>query len=134
MFLPGKDLKSFIKQMFDSFDTDKSGFIDFKEFLIGIAIFESNDEDKSFTRFLFKVGDKDNSKGIDRLEFKQMLSFCLEANNDLNTENEVFEVSKSEIDNKIEVIFEKHDSNRKGFLNENEFANAFADLNDKKNF
>ena len=90
-------------------------------------MFETNDENKSFTRFLFKMADKDNSKGIDRREFKPLAMFYVESLFDSNQTKSSGE-QKSEIDNQIDVIFEENDSGQKGFLNENEFSTAFQAL------
>ena len=90
--------------------------------MVGIAICENNDENKAFTKFLFKIGDKDHSNGIDRKEFKQLLIFFAET-------TEQAEMKKEDLDSKIENIFFNYDNTNKGFLNEEEFANAFEQFN-----
>ena len=91
-------------------------------------MFETNDEDKSFTKFLFKMADKDHSNGIDRKEFKPLIMFYVETLNNSNNQTQTGDDQKAEINNQIECAFEVYDSGKKGFLNENEFASAFSTI------
>lgn len=63
------------ENIFNSFDTDRSGYVDFEEFLIGLSITESTDMADRASRmkklkWAFSVYDKDNNNTIDREEMR----------------------------------------------------------------
>lgn len=88
--------------------------MDFKEFLIGMAIIESNDNKEGFSKFFFKFTDKDKNNGVDRQELKQLLKFCLDiTKQEIGSQEQVIEqkqifcddiVCQVESKNELEVI------------------------------
>jgi len=63
------------ENIFNTFDADNSGLVDFQEFLIGLSITESSDpNDKGNMmkklKWAFDVYDKDKSGSIDRTEMR----------------------------------------------------------------
>ena len=71
----GKNMeKSEIEKMFDSVDIDKSGFIDYSEFVIA-SMNEKNLLTNEKLQAAFKMFDKDSSGFISSEEIKEILGF-----------------------------------------------------------
>ena len=66
--------KADIEKMFDSVDTDGSGFIEYSEFIIA-SMNEKNVLTNEKLQAAFKMFDKDNSGSISADEIKQVLGF-----------------------------------------------------------
>ena len=67
------DATKFCKICFIAFDKDKSGFIDFFEFISAIGIFaKGNPEDK--LRLAFDIYDQNNDGFIEKKEAEQIVS------------------------------------------------------------
>ncbi len=60
--------------MFDAVDTDKSGFIDYSEFVVA-SMNEKTLLSNEKMASAFKMFDKDNSGSISSAEIKEVLSF-----------------------------------------------------------
>lgn len=68
-----RNAKQLAENIFESFDTDHSGSVDFEEFLIGLSITEASDPRDRVNRmrklkWAFSVYDKDKNGTIDRNE------------------------------------------------------------------
>ncbi|XP_060593374.1 neuronal calcium sensor 1-like [Ruditapes philippinarum] len=74
----GDKVKSLANSIFDAFDEDGNGTVDFEEFLIGLSITEmtantDNAAKMKKLRWAFNVYDKDRSGTIDRREMRQIV-------------------------------------------------------------
>lgn len=71
--------KQLAEHIFDSFDTDGNGSVDFEEFLIGLSITETSTETPNMSsklkklKWAFGVYDKDKSGTIDRNEMRKIV-------------------------------------------------------------
>jgi Ca2+-binding EF-hand superfamily protein len=110
---PHKELdKQFIDLIFAAFDTDKSGFVTFTEFLIAVSLSSSKDPRKKL-HLAFKMYDRNRSGSLDKSEIDSILTGLREiaAKKGLNTA----EIETSDIMN--------WDKDGNGSLNEEEFVN-----------
>eukprot|EP00163_Fabomonas_tropica_P006709 TRINITY_DN1628_c1_g1_i6.p1 TRINITY_DN1628_c1_g1~~TRINITY_DN1628_c1_g1_i6.p1 ORF type:complete len:198 (-),score=39.02 TRINITY_DN1628_c1_g1_i6:7-600(-) len=97
----------YIEKLFALFDTDGSGMVDFREFVIGITQFTAAGKDDKL-RFAFWVYDYDGDGSIDKEEMGKMLrAFHL--------------ASDKQIENKVNMIFHQCDRNRDGAISFDEF-------------
>lgn len=74
----GDKVKGLANSIFDAFDEDGNGTVDFEEFLIGLSITEmTSNTDKAARmkklRWAFNVYDKDRSGTIDRMEMRHIV-------------------------------------------------------------
>lgn len=79
----GKKVGSLADSIFDAFDEDGNGAVDFEEFLIGLSITEmsaTTDRKSKMKRirWAFNVYDKDRSGTIDQNEMRQIVKVCIE--------------------------------------------------------
>mmetsp|Transcript_18710 Transcript_18710/g.24183 ORF Transcript_18710/g.24183 Transcript_18710/m.24183 type:complete len:594 (-) Transcript_18710:441-2222(-) len=95
-----------LSQMYDLFDKDNNGTVDYREFLIGLSMLKDGGDEA--LRFCFSLYDKDNSGFIDREEFASMLyqiapdeTLALEAEGKLQ---ELFETVDANHDNEISFL------------------------------
>ena len=65
--------KALMKRLFDSYDVDNSGFIEFQEFVLGLSNLLSGTVNEKL-RLLFDVLDLDGSGTIDIQEFLKALN------------------------------------------------------------
>lgn len=80
-FRADKDAEMFCEQLFNAFDTDRSGKVDFHEFLIAISL--ANDSDpKQKLRFAFKMYDTDNDNRLSLHEIEKIIEGMYKFNND----------------------------------------------------
>jgi len=128
-FLPPQQrTPEFINRLFNAFDTDHSGEIDFSEFMLAMTMCSSdNPEDK--LRFCFKSLDVDNNGSLDRTEVLYAVQLIFKNNpglegkvaEDVNTPEKV-----------VQKIFEKVDVNGDNNLSVEELINFM--YNDPKTF
>ena len=64
-----KTFQNFSQHIFRTFDTNKDGFLDFKEFLIGLHITSSGTKEEKCS-WLFRMYDLDGDGVIDHQEMK----------------------------------------------------------------
>lgn len=114
-FYPQGKADKFCGQVFQVFDLDQSGKINFIEFLIAISTSTQSDPKKKL-RLAFKMYDIDHNGKIDKKEMEKIIVAIY----DLLGE----ERRKGENDPKERVIaiFNKLDANNNGFLTEEEFV------------
>lgn len=79
-FLPDQQrTPEFIERLFNAFDTDRSGHVDFKEFMLAMTLCSSdNPEDK--LRFCFRSLDTDNNGWLDRDEIRYAVELIFKHN------------------------------------------------------
>merc|ERR1712106_1027797 len=109
--LPGKKAKVFVDQIFVKFDTDCSGTIDFKEFMLATNMSEAGSPEEKL-RWTFKMYDKDGSGGIDVDEMVEIVGNLYELEG----------LSKETAAEKAIMSFKLLDVNGDGELNEDEFV------------
>ncbi|CAF1002697.1 unnamed protein product, partial [Brachionus calyciflorus] len=93
------EMKKLFEFVFNYFDEDQSGFLEFDEFLTSVAIFDTDDRElqrKEIFNFLFDYADKDKNQELDRQEIEKILDrFPIVLN-------------KSFLQPKIESFLQKH--------------------------
>ena len=71
-FFPSGNVKEFCEQVFRTFDTDKDGFINFKEFLFGMHVTSAETPEEKL-RWAFRMYDVDGNGFIDPDEMLKVL-------------------------------------------------------------
>lgn len=77
----GESVTALANRIFDAFDEDGNGTVDFEEFLIGLSITEMSPNADIASkmkriRWAFNVYDKDRSGTIDKKEMRQIVKVC----------------------------------------------------------
>mmetsp|Transcript_9131 Transcript_9131/g.21670 ORF Transcript_9131/g.21670 Transcript_9131/m.21670 type:complete len:211 (-) Transcript_9131:94-726(-) len=103
----------FVNRIFQLFDKNSDGLINFSEFLAGIAILSSKATLQDKLRFSFTVYDFNGDDKIDREELKRLLSASLEENG--------VPMGAAAIDGLVESTFAQADTNRDGFIDFEEY-------------
>eukprot|EP01129_Flabellula_baltica_P005624 TRINITY_DN2042_c0_g1_i1.p1 TRINITY_DN2042_c0_g1~~TRINITY_DN2042_c0_g1_i1.p1 ORF type:complete len:197 (-),score=53.70 TRINITY_DN2042_c0_g1_i1:168-758(-) len=102
----------YVTRLFNAFDSDRSGSIDFSEFMLAMAMSSSdNPEDK--LKFCFKSLDLDNNGYLDRQEISYAVNLIFDHNPDLK-DRVPDEVNSPE--KVVSKIFESVDKNGDGNL------------------
>ncbi|CAF0741727.1 unnamed protein product [Didymodactylos carnosus] len=111
---PKGDAERFAKHVYRAFDLDKSGQVDFKEFIIGLSITSSNSTPKQKLQWIFNVFDIDGNGYLTRKECCEVVESIVRFNsNDENTE----ELAKQ----RMMKIFNESDGNKHDQLTLNDF-------------
>ena len=74
---------AFVDGLFRMFDSDSDGFIDFKEFVVSLSIYQNknkNINEEGKLKLLFKIYDVDQDGEISREDLFTVLKSCLESN------------------------------------------------------
>lgn len=101
----------FIDGLFRMFDRDQSGGIDFVEFVISLAIYQSkarNVTDQEKQRLFFKIYDADSDGEISQADLKKMLNSCFSSN--------FMEVADVDVDELVAATFLKYDLTARGTI------------------
>jgi neurocalcin delta len=69
------DADVFVSHLFRSFDEDNDGFVDFKEFIVGLCV-SGSDKPETKLKWAFKMYDLDGNGSISREEMSSMLKVC----------------------------------------------------------
>ncbi len=69
---PDRNTEFFVTQLFNAFDSDNSGKVDFKEFLLAIS-FVSDKDSKQKLRFAFKMYDIDRDGQLSLKELEKLV-------------------------------------------------------------
>ncbi|XP_055344550.1 neuronal calcium sensor 2-like [Paramacrobiotus metropolitanus] len=133
VFFPSGDAQAFCEHVFRTFDQDKSGFIDFKEFLLAINVTSSGTAEQKL-KWAFRMYDIDSNGHIDLPEMtkiikaiQEMLGTNSSASIAAHDTNGVPYAHSAE--ERAKQIFSKMDTNSDGILDEKEFVEGC--LNDK---
>lgn len=114
---PQGKAEKYSQQVFNVFDVDKSGKIDFTEFLIAVST-SSNSDIKSKLRLGFRLYDTNSSKSIDKKEMEKMLTAIYDLK---GIDNRKGENSPKE---RVTAIFNKLDKDHNGNISEEEFISG----------
>lgn len=106
---------NFAKCAFHTFDADKSGTIDFTEFLLAIAINRSGSS-KEKLEMAFDMYDVDGNGFIDRKELKKILAAIFELKGEA--------LKKQSVKAQIDLIMSKIDVNNDAKISREEFIYA----------
>ena len=112
----GLRMNGFTKRIFSAFDSDGSSQIDFYEFVQGLSALSPSATIEEKAAFCFNVYDIDGNGFIDRDELKEVLTFSLKG-------NENVQISDDQLEKIIEVTFKNMDVNHDGEISLTEFAN-----------
>lgn len=77
MSLPGLQVNPLVQRVFDIFDTDGNGEVDFKEFLMGTSQFSVKGDKEQKLRFAFSIYDMDKDGYISNGELFQVLNMMV---------------------------------------------------------
>ncbi len=102
-------------RLFDLFDNDKSGFIDFDEFVSSLELLINSDSESKI-KFAFDLHDLDNNGHIDRSEIRILIKESFYENN--------LDYDKSQIDLLVDEFFDKADTDKSNTIEFNEFLQA----------
>lgn len=69
-----------VKRVVDIFDSDLNGEVDFKEFVLGLAQFNSRDDEERRLQFIFRIYDMDRDGYISNGELFQVLKMMTGSN------------------------------------------------------
>ncbi|CAF0716363.1 unnamed protein product [Brachionus calyciflorus] len=113
-FYPQGKAEKFSAQIFNVFDSDKSGKIDFTEFLIAISTSSQGDIKKKL-KLGFKLYDTNNNGKIDKKEMAKLIEAIYDLTGEQNRKND------NDPKQRVESIFNKLDRDHNGTIDENEF-------------
>jgi len=114
MVFPDLNMDEYGSHMARVFDTDQDGFIDFKEFLVGMnATTQGSEREKVMN--VFKMFDVDGNKLVDLKEMIQILKA---------SHNALFIEGDTDIESEAKLLFDKMDTNKDGIVTEAEFLDT----------
>jgi len=117
LFFPSGNAEQFCDHVFRTFDTDKSGTIDFREFLLAIDVTSAGAPEEKL-KWAFRMYDVDGNGVIDLDEMTKIV----EAIYEMLGSGSVKPVDTPE--QRARTIFSKMDDNNDGCLTEEEFLNG----------
>jgi len=126
-FFPSGNAGDFCEQIFRTFDTDKNGFIDFKEFLLAIDVTSSGSPEEKLN-WAFSMYDVDGNGWIDLYEMTRIVKsvYSMMGPKQLQIAMETPQTPEE----RAEGIFDVMDINHDGKITRAEFVQAC--INDKK--
>ena len=102
-------------RLFDLFDNDKSGSIDFDEFVSNLELLMKSDSESKI-KFAFDLHDLDNNGHIDRSEVEILIKESFYENS--------LDYDKSQINLLVDEFFDRADSDKSNTIDFNEFLRA----------
>merc|ERR1711936_418102 len=121
---PMGNAKEFCEHVFRTFDTDKNGVIDFKEFLLAIDVTSSGTPEEKLN-WAFSMYDVDGNGWIDLVEMTKLVKSIHQVTGE-NTKQAQFHSAEE----RAKDIFAKMDVNNDGRVTKEEFVQTC--LNDNK--
>eukprot|EP00823_Brevimastigomonas_motovehiculus_P002540 TRINITY_DN1547_c0_g3_i1.p1 TRINITY_DN1547_c0_g3~~TRINITY_DN1547_c0_g3_i1.p1 ORF type:complete len:211 (-),score=25.60 TRINITY_DN1547_c0_g3_i1:209-841(-) len=123
-FLAIKELEHnpLVRRVVDTFDSDKSGEVDFQEFISALSVFAVQDNKDEKFKFAFKVYDTDNDGYISNADLFFVLKAMVGAN-----------LNDVQLQQLVDRTILQGDKDKDGKLSYNEFLDMAkdSDLNDK---
>lgn len=107
----------FISRIFAAFDSDDSNQIEFNEFVLGLSAMSDKATIEEKAQFCFRVYDIDGNHTIDKSELKQIISFSLKSNKDIQISDEL-------LDKIVNNTFNQVDKDSNGTISLEEFTQA----------
>jgi len=114
---PGGKAREFCDHVFRTFDTDKNGFVDFKEFLLSIDVNSSGSAEEKL-HWAFSMYDLDGNGHIDLVEMTKLVSSIYKM---LGAEQRHLFHEETPVE-RAQAIFEKMDVNSDGKITKDEFV------------
>jgi len=114
LFFPSGNAEQFCDHVFRTFDTDKNGFIDFREFLLAIDVTSAGTPEEKL-KWAFRMYDVDGNGVIDQDEMTKIV----QAIYDMLGAGAVKPTDTAE--ERAKNIFNRMDENNDGHLTEEEF-------------
>jgi len=114
---PGGNGGKFAEHVFGTFDTDRSGTIDFREFMLALHVTSCGTQEEKI-RWAFRMYDIDGNGMIDIHELKRTLTAVYE----------VVGEHKSQDSLGAEELFRKLDENSDGEISQEEFINIIKQI------
>jgi len=112
---PGTNTGKMSKHIWRIYDTNKDGFIDFREFMMALYVMTHGSSEENLKQ-LFRVFDINDDGNIDLNEMKRLMKDLLKHNGDLKNRKKVESLSVS--------TFDEMDENNDGKINQEEFSKA----------
>jgi len=116
MFFPSGNAEEFCEHVFRTFDMDKNGYIDFKEFLLAIDVTSAGTPEEKL-KWAFRMYDVDGNGIIDMNEMTKIV----QAIYDMLGNSLVASQPRESAEVRAKTIFEKMDENNDGHLSQEEF-------------
>eukprot|EP01059_Diplonema_ambulator_P027551 TRINITY_DN4587_c0_g1_i1.p2 TRINITY_DN4587_c0_g1~~TRINITY_DN4587_c0_g1_i1.p2 ORF type:complete len:181 (+),score=80.09 TRINITY_DN4587_c0_g1_i1:89-631(+) len=119
--LSSQGSSTFVDGLFRMFDADNDGFVDFKEFVISLSIYQNKNRhinEEAKLKLLFKIYDVDQDGEISREDLFQVLKSCLESN--------YLTLDDSHIGALVDATLKKHNLSAKGGIDFQEYTKAFS--------
>merc|ERR1712158_155834 len=117
---PGGCVSEFCDHVFRTFDSDKNGFIDFKEFLLAIDVTSSGTPEQKLN-WAFRMYDVDGNGWIDLLEMTKMVRSIYQVIS-ARGERVPGEMPGETVETRAESIFKRMDLNSDGRVTRQEFV------------
>ena len=116
---PKGDPEKFCKLAFKAFDTDNNGKIDFNEFCVILATNGNHSDLAKCLECAFAIYDSNNDGKISKKEMRKAIEAILELKGNMDYDDD-------EVQDIVNEIFSKYDSNKDDFFNVNELIEALV--------
>ncbi|KAL4235607.1 Guanylate cyclase activator 1A [Mactra antiquata] len=112
------DASAFVQQLFRSFDMDKDGYLDFKEFIVGLCV-SGSDNLETKLQWAFKMYDIDGNGSISREEMSSMLKaiYRMVSTDMSNSKSDI-----KTIEELVSSFFKSFDENQDDAISQEEFV------------
>merc|ERR1719318_2296884 len=119
---PSGNAREFCDHVFRTFDTDKNGFVDFKEFLLSIDVNSSGSPEEKLN-WAFSMYDLDGNGHIDLTEMTKLVSSIYKMIGGTDQAHILSETPEQ----RAEAIFDKMDVDSDGKITKEEFTKTCLD-------
>lgn len=118
------DASAFVEHLFRSFDMDMDGFVDFKEFIVGLCV-SGSEKPETKLKWAFKMYDIDGNGFVSRTEMASMLKAIYRMiSTDLSNTKEDIKT----IDQLVNTFFESADRNHDDAISRDEFVQGVQEM------